>query len=297
MADRLVRRSHPAIALLPLLLASCAPTYREAQLVETIQQLCEELGVAYTGSDPQASRLGLDKVASRKRFVEVGLSVPKWQVVDRSAIRRLDEILKDASGPFVVKPTNQGSSIGVSIVTHREAVAAAMEEAANFDTRILIEEFVKGREVTVGILADEALPVVEIKPSERFFDYTAKYTPGHTTYVVPAVLDPGLTSGIQAAALKAHRALGCRDFSRIDCILNEANEPIILEVNTIPGLTATSLLPKAAGCVGISYDDLCERLAIAACRRQVVPWERLHHPVAPALEHGVAAKPQLSVLD
>jgi len=236
-----------------------------------IQQLCEELSLPYTGSGVQASRLGLDKVASRLRFEQVGLRVPNWQLINFPSENLLSgEFLRQKfceakfRFPVVVKPTNQGSSIGVSIAAHHGELMDAMREAARYDTRIILEEFIRGRELTVGIFGDDALPVIEIRPTRRFFDYTAKYTPGMTEYEVPAMLEERLTRQVQASGLLAHQVLGCRHFSRVDLILNEINQPIILEVNTIPGLTAMSLLPKAAACVGISYDELCEQLVLMA---------------------------------
>jgi D-alanine-D-alanine ligase len=227
----------------------------------TVQQLCEERRLAYTGSDAEASRLGLDKVASRQRFEQIGLQVPTWRVVDPESLERAVGTLHF---PVVVKPTNQGSSLGVSIATHHAELMDAIEQASRYGTRVLLEQFVRGREMTVGILDSDPLPVVEIRPKERFFDYRAKYTPGMTDYVVPALLEEGLAARVQEAGALAHQALGCQHFSRVDLILNESNQPVVLEVNTIPGLTATSLLPKAAACRGISYDELCERLVLMA---------------------------------
>lgn len=228
----------------------------------TIQELCERLHVAYTGSDATASRLGMDKAASRIRFQEAGLLVPRCLLVERT--RRHPPALNGWSYPFVVKPTNQGSSLGVSLVRHPDELAPAMAAAGHYDSHILVEEFVSGRELTVGVLGDEPLPVVEIRPRQPFFDYTAKYTAGLTDYLVPADLPPATTSAVQAAGLSAHRALGCRHLSRTDLILTPRHEPILLEVNTIPGFTPTSLLPKAAACVGLSYDEVCERLVMMA---------------------------------
>lgn len=229
----------------------------------TIQQLCEDLQVAYTGSNAAASRLGMDKVASRKRFESAGLIVPRWQVAD--AVGRTVQEPRRFSYPLVVKPIDQGSSLGVSIVRRAEGFPAAVEAAGRYGRQVLIEEFVAGRELTVGVLGDEPLPVVEIRPSHPFFDFTAKYTSGATDYLAPAPLAPGTAALVQAAGLAAHRALGCRHLSRTDLILTQAGEPVVLEVNTIPGFTPTSLLPKAAACAGISYEDLCEQLVMMAC--------------------------------
>jgi len=233
----------------------------------TVQSVCEELGIAYTGSDAQASRLGMDKVASRRRFEQAGLRVPRWEVVEATDARERARLRQMWAAPLVVKPTNQGSSIGVSIVTALTQLGQALDEAARYDARVLIEEWIAGREVTVGVLADEALPVVEIKPKHPFFDYGAKYTAGETSYLVPAPLPVGIARRIQAAGLAAHQAIGCRDFSRVDVMLTPTEEPVVLEVNTIPGMTALSLLPKAASCVGVSYDELCERVVQMALRR------------------------------
>ena len=152
----------------------------------------------------------------------------------------------------------------MSLAANHGQLHEAVAQAARYDSRILLEAFIQGRELTVGIVGEEALPVIEIRPSQPFFDYTAKYTPGQTTYLVPAPLDEATSRHVQQAGLRAHAALGCRHFSRADLILNERGEPVVLEVNTIPGLTTTSLLPKAACCVGVSYDDLCERLVFMA---------------------------------
>ena len=230
----------------------------------TIQTLCEELGIQYVGSGPTASRFGLDKVASRAQFEQASLAVPRWHVLSSPTKRERDACLKTLQFPVVVKPTNQGSSIGVSIASTRTEFLKALEDAARYDTRILIEGFVRGRELTVGILGHEALPVVEIRSTHQFFDFTAKYTPGQTEYLVPAPLDPETTRQVQRAGAQAHQALGCRHFSRVDLILDDHQRPVILEVNTIPGFTATSLLPKAAACAGIPYDELCERLVRGA---------------------------------
>lgn len=225
----------------------------------TLQRLCEELGLPYTGSGPAASRLGMDKVASRRRFEQAGLRVPRWSLLERAADGKA-RALGGYRFPVVVKPTNQGSSLGVSMAANEQELASAIDEAGRYDARILIEECVRGRELTVGILRDRALPVVEIRSSHPFFDYAAKYTPGQTTYHAPAALESSVARRVQRAGLSAHRAVGCRDFSRVDCLLDGANQPVVLEVNTIPGLTATSLLPKAAACAGLSYDELCDRV-------------------------------------
>jgi D-alanine-D-alanine ligase len=228
----------------------------------TIQQVCESLHVAYTGSDASASRLGMDKIASRQRFLDAGLEVPRSRVVEAS--RAGSSAPKGLRFPLMVSPSAQGSSIGVSLVRRSSDLAAAVREAARHGAQVLVEEFIPGRELTVSVLGDDVLPVVEVIPKRAFFDFTAKYTAGMTEYRVPAFLSPEVAHRAQEAGRRAHEALSCRHFSRTDLILSEAQIPVILEVNTIPGLTPTSLLPKAAACVGISYGELCEQLVMMA---------------------------------
>jgi D-alanine--D-alanine ligase len=231
----------------------------------TIQQLCEALQLPYTGSDPAASRAGMDKIAAKQLFERAGLRVPRAQTLDLAMSPGVAHVDVEALAyPLVVKPASQGSSFGVSLVREPQMLAAALEEAARYGSRLLIEEFIAGRELTVGVLNDEALPVVEIRSPHAFFDFGAKYTPGATEYLVPAPLDPAMAKTVQAAGVAAHRALGCRHVSRTDLILNAQGEPVVLEVNTVPGFTPTSLLPKAAAQAGISYDALCDQLVLMA---------------------------------
>src|SRR3989338_1022061 len=225
----------------------------------TIQQVCEDLHLAYVGSDPAASGLGMDKVASRQRFVSAGLAVPRWQVVTRETpAARVP--LDGWRFPLMVKPAGLGSSIGVHCVHEPAGLAAALLDAGRHDDTLLVEEFIQGRELTVGMLGDQVLPVVEIIPKQEFFDVTAKYTPWMTTYEAPARLPPPLAARVQNVGRRAHAALGCRHLSRTDLILNTQDTPVVLEINTIPGFTPTSLLPKAAACLGMSYGDVCEQL-------------------------------------
>jgi D-alanine--D-alanine ligase len=227
----------------------------------------EDLQIVYTGSDAAASALGMDKLASRQRFAAAGLVVPRWRLIERGRLSTEDVELaiRGFPMPVVIKPTNQVSSIGVSIVTEASQLAPALEDAFRYDTHVLIDAFIRGRELTVGIVGEEALPVIEIRPTHAFFDYAAKYTPGETVYLVPAPISSELTAQTQQAARRAHQALGCRHFSRVDLIADDEGQPVVLEVNTIPGMTAMSLLPKAAACRGLSYDDLCERILLMAC--------------------------------
>ena len=159
--------------------------------------------------------------------------------------------------PVVIKPACEGSSIGITIVSQKEELKAALSKAFQYGHEILVERFIPGRELTVGIIGSESLPIVEIRPKKAFFDFEAKYQSGMTEYIVPAPISPDLAEQIQDTALQAHLALGCRDFSRVDIILDQESRPYILEVNTIPGFTATSLLPKAAKQAGLEFPELC----------------------------------------
>jgi len=226
-----------------------------------IQELLSNLKIPYTGSGVMASRLAMDKVASRKIFQTHGLPVPKYKVEDEFSYNtnwKTHNI--NFSLPLVVKPATHGSSIGLSIVDEREGLNKAADLAFTFDKEIIIEEYIKGREVTVGILTEKPLPVIEIVPKKRFFDYEAKYQTGMTEYIAPAKLEDQTSGKIQETALMAHKLLGCFGCSRVDMILDQYNIPFVLEVNTIPGFTRTSLLPKAARIAGIEFAQLCLKL-------------------------------------
>jgi len=224
-----------------------------------IQKILEEMDIAYVGSDPQASRFSFDKEISQKIFKKNQLNVPDHRVISQKEdLARI--VLEWKIFPVVVKPTCEGSSIGVSLVETKQALLLAMQAAFKYGDKILLEKYIKGRELTVGILDDCALPVIEICVKRTFFDYTAKYEKGETQYLIPAPLDEKIAIEIQTAALKAHRALGCEDLSRVDFILSEENVAYILEVNNIPGFTATSLLPKAAKQLGMTFNQLCLKL-------------------------------------
>lgn len=227
----------------------------------TIQSILEEKGVPYSGSGVEACRYGTDKVHSRRRWLAAGLPVPEWREGDPdSALARVSEL----RFPLVVKPRAEGSSLGMSIVDGPEGLPAALQEAGKFGQEVLLEEYLPGKELTVGILQDRPLPVIQIVPKRRFYDYVAKYTPGMTDYLVPAPLTDRMARVVQDIALRAHEALGCRSFSRVDLILTEGRGPVLLELNPIPGMTETSLLPKAAAAAGISFGELC-RLMLQSC--------------------------------
>lgn len=225
-----------------------------------IQEVLDNLNIPYTGPDKLASKLAMDKIASRNIFEINKLPVPRYKTLDRSSYGANWKSSNTIKLPLVVKPASHGSSIGLSIVDTKQDLDKALDLAFSFDERILIEEYIKGREVTVGILDDRALPVIEIIPKKRFFDYEAKYTSGMTDYVVPAQLQDEIAKKVQDIALSAYKLLGCSGCSRVDMILSCDNIPYVLELNSIPGLTETSLLPKAAKVVGIDFNQLCLKL-------------------------------------
>lgn len=225
-----------------------------------VQHLLEGWGVPYTGSGPEASRAAMDKVQSKDAFERKGITTPRWK--DCGADADPGELAAEFGLPLVIKPAASGSSLGVSIVKGQEDIAAALVEAGRHRGAILAEEFITGREVTVGILGAEALPVIELLPERGFYDYDAKYSDdAGTEYLCPAPLEAQVAQAVQAEALAAHRALGCRGFSRVDMRLSGENRPYVLEVNTIPGFTSHSLLPKAAAARGMSFTELVENIA------------------------------------
>ncbi|MBI4972388.1 MAG: D-alanine--D-alanine ligase [Candidatus Omnitrophica bacterium] len=226
----------------------------------TIQEILQGIGMPYTGSGVKASKLAMDKIASRKIFAQNNLPVPRYKLLAKDSYNPDYISENNFSLPAVIKPATHGSSIGLSIIEHKNDLTKAAELAFQFDERVIIEEYLKGREVTVGILDRQALPVIEIIPKKRFFDYEAKYTNGMTDYIAPAQLPDSIAKMIQAVALSADQLLDCYGCSRVDMILGENGIPYILEVNSIPGMTENSLLPKAARICGIDFTRLCLRL-------------------------------------
>lgn len=235
-----------------------------------IQQVLEDLDIPYTGSGVMPSRLALDKIASRQIFQIHGLSVPRYKIIHKLFHNKYPLLLVNGFRfPLVVKPATHGSSIGLSIIDRRRELKRALDLAFSFDEYILVEEYLQGREITVGILNNMPLPVIEIKPKRKFFDYQAKYKAGMTTYIVPAIIKKEVSRRVKQHALLAHRFLGCEGFSRVDMILKE-EQPYILEVNTIPGLTQTSLLPRAARVIGLPFNQLCLRLLELAYEKKKI---------------------------
>jgi D-alanine-D-alanine ligase len=232
----------------------------------TIQALLELVGVPYTGSGPLGSGIAMDKDITKRLLRDSQVPTLPWRVARAPDFAYDADTIEDLIGfPLIVKPSKQGSSVGMTVVTEAGQLQAAVQEAARYDTEAMIERFARGRELTVGILGDQALPPVEIRPKKGIYDYHSKYTPGMTEYFCPAPLEEEVAAQIQAYALRAFRVLKLRGYARIDFIM--AKEQLwCLEANTLPGMTATSLLPKAAAAVGITYPDLCERIVQLALR-------------------------------
>jgi D-alanine-D-alanine ligase len=232
-----------------------------------IQAILDYVGIPYTGSGMEAAALAMDKHLTKKLLAAEGLPTAAWDLFDLSG-GTLPLLPGSLDLPLVIKPRYEGSSSGVSIVRTHEQWTNAMIAAARSFPQILAEEFLAGREFTCGVLGEEAMPIVEIVANrDEFYTYDAKYAPGGSTHIVPAEIDPDLAARLQMLALSVHRLIGLRDYSRTDFIVGDDGRPHILEVNTLPGLTPTSLLPDACKAVGIGFDALIERLLSFALAR------------------------------
>lgn len=241
-----------------------------------VQQLLESKGILYTGSGINASRLAMDKLATKKCFIDAGLKTPDYITV--TEFQELQEIQQEISKlglPVVLKPTRNGSSIGISIIKNINDLQIGLEKAFEFGYELLVEKYIKGRELTVGILDDKALPIIEIKPAVEFFNYEAKYKDDRTKYIIVektlserkntvgdsshtvGFLSPAMYHNAQELAINAQKVLGCKGFSRVDMLLDDRDNLYLLEINTIPGFTEKSLLPKAAKAAGMSFTSLC----------------------------------------
>ena len=254
-----------------------------------VQQLLESKGIPYTGSGVDASKIAMDKLATKKCFVDAGLKTPDYLTVTESqGYAAIERAVIKFGLPVVLKPPQNGSSIGISIIREIAGLEQGLTKAFQFGSELLIEKYVKGRELTVGILDDKALPIIEIKPCAEFFNYEAKYQDNKTEYLVVETeqknnshageklvcrygsLPMNLYTKAQKLAVDAHRVLGCKGFSRVDILMDEAGEFYLLEINTIPGFTEKSLLPKAAHAAGISFSSLCRKIAELAVEDTLV---------------------------
>jgi D-alanine-D-alanine ligase len=230
-----------------------------------VQKMLDEMGIPYTGSGPRASRLGMNKLASKRLFIRHSVPTPDYFTVDATEKLEVTASRAEQFGyPLVCKPIGSGSSLGVSIVREPEELGAALQSAREQTPSVLIERRVRGRELTVGVLEGEALPVVELVVRREFFDYEAKYEDEHTRYITPVSLLPTIYRRACELAVTAYRALGCRHMARVDMIYGYDGQLRVLEVNTIPGFTPRSLLPLAAAQVGITFPELCDRIVRAA---------------------------------
>lgn len=229
-----------------------------------IQGMLEVLGIPYTGSGVLASALAMDKEASKKVFVYHGIPVPPFKIVQSTECKVQNLKTKHSSPithqssrsfpmPWVVKPVTEGSSIGVEIVKKRAEVSKALKSAFSYGSRVIVEKYIKGKEIQIGILNNKVLGGVEVRPSLEFYNYKAKYTAGLTEYILPPEVEKKQYERMKDVALSAHKALGCSGATRVDLILNSAGDPFVLEVNTIPGMTETSLLPKIAARAGFDF--------------------------------------------
>lgn len=226
-----------------------------------LQSLLERRGVPYTGEDAAGSRLAFDKIETKVCFDRAGVPTSAWK-----SVRRDDN--PECKIPCVIKAPCQGSSVGVHLIHAAEEISAALEDCFQYGDCVLVEEFFPGRELTVGILGNRALPVVEIVPHDGFYDYEHKYTKGASEYHVPAGISAELTAEVQSAALAACRALDLKIYSRVDILLAPDGKLNVLEINTIPGMTETSLLPKAAAVAGLGFSALCEEISGLSLARQ-----------------------------
>ncbi len=230
----------------------------------TVQKMLERAGIEYTGSGPLASELAFDKARTQALFKKSGIRVPDFLILKKG------ESLagkKFPSFPWAVKPSRSGSSVGISLVFEKERFEEACEEAFPYSDTLLVDQYIPGRELTVGILGDRPLPIVEVIAHRKFYDYEAKYKDSETRYEFPAKLGRDEAKIVSETALRAYRALGCEVMGRVDIILGKNSLPYVLEVNTIPGLTNKSLLPKAAMAEGIDFPALCVRILDLSLKR------------------------------
>ncbi len=240
----------------------------------TVQGLLELLDIPYQGSGVLGSALAMDKHLSKVVYRDAGIRTPKWLFFQRPFSLTPDEVLGKIDLPFIIKPCNQGSSVGIRIIREKGEILPGMEEAFRWDDEVILEQFISGREITGGVIGLEqleALPIVEIIPDTNkydFFDFEAKYKPGATKEVCPADISDSQTKEAQELALKAHRALKLSGYSRTDMIIDQNGEIYVIETNTIPGMTPTSLFPQAAAAAGLDFSSLLDRLIALAMKKR-----------------------------
>jgi D-alanine-D-alanine ligase len=226
----------------------------------TIQALLDMAGKPYTGSGVMSSAVSMDKAMSKRLFEHAGIPTPKWTMFRRGSQRPTLDASALGGYPLIVKPNADGSSIGLTVVTEAADLPAALELAGRYGPDVMVEQFIPGRELTVAVVGREALPIVEIQPNSGHYDFEAKYTAGRSQYFCPADLPEPLAARIRELGVRSAEALQCAGVSRADFRLDPSNEPYCLEVNTVPGMTPTSLVPMAAKAAGLSYDQLVQRM-------------------------------------
>jgi len=227
-----------------------------------IQSFLDLHHITYCGSAAKASKLAMDKHLTKMIAKTESVPTPEWRLIkfDKYSTQLLNENAIKFDFPYIVKPADEGSTVGLSLVNSLDDLEGAIEIAGKHSTNILIEEYIAGRELTVGVLGSKTLPIVEIIPDHVLYDYDCKYTKGKSQYKVPAELPEKVTRKIQDDALKIYKAVGCRHYGRIDFMLNESNKHYFLEINTLPGMTSTSLLPMAAQAAGLDFPDLVDTI-------------------------------------
>ncbi len=225
-----------------------------------VQAALELMGKTYTGSGVLASALAMDKAMTKRVFEREALPTPHWMLLEAGVPGSAIDTTLLGGYPLVVKPNAEGSTLGLSIVRHPSELEPAIHKAGEHDSQVLVEQYIEGRELTVAVIGEVAYPVVEIEPKSGLYDYTSKYTKGMTTYTCPAALDKELSRHVRELAVEAAQVLGCRGVARVDFRLSEDDEPYLLEVNTLPGMTPTSLVPMAAAAKGLSYDQLVAKI-------------------------------------
>ncbi len=234
----------------------------------SIQGLLDMLNIPYVGSGVLASALAMDKYKAKQLFESVNIPTAKgklYRIMDTTDVTEIvEDIVNNFSVPFVIKPNREGSTVGLTIVKKHDEINEAIERATESDEYILVEQFIKGKELTVPVLGkmneETALPIIEIIPKNELYDYESKYSEGGSEHIIPARISDELTEQIQNYAVRAHQALGCETYSRADFLLTDDGKPYILEVNTLPGMTPTSLFPDSAKAVNMSYEEMVEKL-------------------------------------
>ena len=222
----------------------------------TIQKTLEQNKIIFTGSDSKSSALCMDKNLSKIKAKDIGIPTPKWNLIKK--VSSLD--FNTQKFPIIVKPNDQGSTVGLHLVEEIDNLKSCVEKSLEFSNKVILEEFIPGKEITVPILGDSALPIVEIKPKSGFYDYKSKYTKGLTDYICPANIDKELSNKLKEFSIQIHKSFGCSHYSRVDFRIDNNNNPFFLEINTLPGMTDTSLVPISASSIGIPFSGLVKKI-------------------------------------